>query len=346
MRRDLLELIYEHDELADLDPAGRRIALRALLADHVEPASLPAAVREVADTIDGYGPLTDLMADGDVTDVLINGPDEIWIERSGALQRTDRRFDSTGELITFAQRLLATAGERADVSSPIADARLSDGTRIHVVMPPIAPGGPLVSFRRWPERRLTLADLVAAGTLTKSALDELVALVAARRSIIVSGATGTGKTTLLNALLDFVGSDERVVIVEEIAELAPACAHFARLVSRRPGVEGTGSVELDDLVRAALRMRPDRIVVGEVRGPEALAALAAMSTGHEGSMLTVHAPSPRDALRRIVALALQAGSGLTEAAVEARALRAIDVVVQLARAEGNRRRVVAIENVR
>lgn len=333
MRPELFDLVLERDEIADLDPAARRLALRTLLASSVDDGMLPTAVAELADAIDGYGPLTPFMQDDDITDVLVNGTTPVWIERGGKLEETEVSFGSHDELHAFVERVIGLAGGRADGSKPIADARLADGSRLHVVLPPVAPAGPLISIRRFGRKRLTLADLVDCGLLSRRQSEQLVGYVRERASMAISGATGTGKTTLLNALLGHVGAEERVVCIEEIPELHPLCPHAVSLVTRESNLEGVGELDLTSLVRAALRMRPDRIVVGEVRGPEALAALAAMSTGHEGSMVTIHARSPADALDRLVMLALQASSGATQQSLEDQVGRALDVVVQLERGD-------------
>jgi pilus assembly protein CpaF len=345
MNRRLLELVWQHDELADLDPAARRLELRALVAQEVAPDEVAQQVAELADAIDGYGPLSAEMKDERVTDVLVNGSSEVWVERSGVLERSAARFADDDELMSLLRRLLARSRGRADWAMPIASARLADGSRLHVVLPPIAPDGPLVSIRRAPSRPLSLDDLVARSMLSPDDAAVLRTHVRGRRTIVISGATGTGKTTLLNALLGCVEASERVVTVEETPELRPACAHRVALVARDANVEGKGSIDLQTLVRAALRMRPDRIVVGEVRGPEAAAALAAMSTGHEGSLLTVHAGSPRGALQRLVSLALHEGSSGTESSLDRQVRDAVDVVVHLEREDTGRRRVVALDGV-
>lgn len=342
---DLYELVLEHDHLAELDPAQRRLALRELVAGEVGEDELGPRIAQLADAIDGFGPLSALMRDPLVTDVLVNGTESVWVERRGAMEITDVAFSTADELLTLTDRLLSATGARVDVARPIAEARLRDGSRIHVVLPPVALDGPLVSIRKFPPARFRLSDLVDEGMLSPIRAALLETLVGDRRSIAISGATGTGKTTLLNALLGAVPDAERVVLVEETPELRPACIHAVSMIARLPNVEDTGEVTLASLVRAALRMRPDRIVVGEVRGEEALAALAAMSTGHEGSMVTVHARSPDEALERLVTLALQAGSGASEAALQHQVTRAIDVVVQLGRDAHGRRVVTDVEDV-
>lgn len=340
----LLDVVLEHDDLADLDPAQRRLALRAVLSDHVDTAELACAVADVADVIDGYGALTPLMRDEGVTDVLVNGTDGVWIEQHGRLQQTNVVL-SEQELSDLIDRLLTRCGGRADLSHPIADARLPDGSRLHVVLPPIAPEGPLVSIRRFPARPLDIAHLVGDGMLTGQEATFLTDAVAGRMTIAISGATGTGKTTLLNALLNHVGDDERVVVIEETRELTPQSSHLVSLVARGPNSEGSGAVTTHDLVRAALRMRPNRIVIGEVRGAECLSALAAMSTGHEGSLVTVHARSATNALERLTTLALEAGSGASQEAIAARVHMTFDVVVHLER-RGRKRRVAEVADLR
>lgn len=320
LTRTVLDRVLDNDWLASLDPAQRRLALRDLLS--------PEEVADVAEHIDGFGPLAEVMARRGITDVLVNGPHEVWVERDGALERAAIAWPDADALRDYVDRLLARGGASVDASNPVADARLPDGSRIHVVLPPIAPHGPLVSIRRFPSVRFTLDGLVSHGMLGPAEASRLTELVEARASIVISGATGSGKTTLLNALLALVGDGERVVTIEETPELGPFESHVVSLVARPPNVEGTGAVDLDALVRASLRMRPDRIVVGEVRGREAAAALAAMATGHEGSMLTLHARSAAEAPERLAALA-----GVDSSAVR----RAVRAFVHVARPDGTRR---------
>jgi pilus assembly protein CpaF len=337
----LLDRAFAHDELADLDPAARRLALSALFAEELEGVELTEAVSFVADEIDGYGRLTHLMDDDEVTDIVINGARDVWIDRGGEMVRTEVAFDGRDELTSFADRLMGRAGGRVDVSRPIADAQLPDGSRIHVVLPPIAPSGPAISIRRFPRVRFSLADLAERDLLTLGQAESLRASVVERRTIAISGGTGTGKTTLLNALLGEVPATERVVLIEETRELAPSCAHFVSLVSRSSNAEDAGRVTQADLVRAALRMRPDRIVVGEVRGSEALVALGAMSTGHAGSLVSIHARSAADVPDRFVALAMQADAGRSGESVKRAVADSLDIVVHLERV-GRTRRVSEI----
>lgn len=346
MTHRLLERVLARVDLADLDPAQRRLALRALVAEADPAGNLAAHVADLADAIDGLGPISSLMRDDLVTDVLVNSWDEIWIERGGRLEQTPLTFGGASALEAWVERVVGRAGARLDASQPITSARLPDGSRVHVVAPPVAPGGPVVSIRRVARAPLALDDLVAAGTLSPPTADRLTELVRERRSLLISGATGTGKTTLMNALLAHVPDSERVVTIEETPELRPACAHVVSLVGRDANVEGKGSIDLGMLLRSALRMRPDRIVVGEVRGEEAIVALSALSTGHAGSMLTVHADSGDAALRRMVDLALQGAPGLSEASLEAHIARAFDAVIHLRRGRGGARRLDSLLELR
>ena len=341
MRRDLLQRALAHDDLADLDPAERRLALRAVLLEDDDTLDVPASLTELANAIDGFGPLTSLMEEDGITDVLVNGAHEVWVERRGDLEPTPVRFDTESDLYSFVERMLGATGRRADVSHPIADARLADGSRIHVVLPPVAPEGPLVSIRRFPSAPLTLADLGAGGMLNEEHEARLLRALETRETIAISGGTGSGKTTLLNALLGEIDARQRVVVLEETAELRPR-GHHVSLLTRERNLEGLGGIDLESLVRASLRMRPDRIVIGEVRGPEALAALTAMSVGHAGSLVTVHARSAADVPDRLVSLALLAGSGASEDALHGRVAAAFDLFVHLERRPDGRRRLAEI----
>lgn len=342
MSEQLLRLIADREELAELDAAERRLALRSLVRTAEEEAS-PDLVARLSDWIDGYGPLTSLMAEADVTDILVNGPEEVWVERAGRLQRADVTFDDRQQLSDLIERMLGAAGARADAAHPIADARLRDGSRLHVVLPPLSGPDPVVSIRRFPATAWSLADLQARGFVTQAQSHLLQKAVVGRRTIAVGGGTGTGKTTLVNALLGCVDSTERVVVIEETPELAPVCPHWVSLIARPPNIEGRGAVDQSQLLRAAMRMRPDRIVVGEVRGPEALMALQAMATGHEGSMVTVHSRSAADVPDRLVDLASMAPSAPGEAALHRRVEASVDIVVQVGRDQGQRRVIEVFE---
>ena len=336
-------LAFDHPELADLDPGARRLALRSLVAQ-IEPCDEASVlVGRLSDDIDGYGRLTELMSDAEVNDIFVNGPNEIWSEKRGVLEREDISFEDEDELYRLIDRLLAGAGQRVDATKPLADARLTDGSRLHVALPPVAPGGPLVSIRRFPRARMQLHDLIERRMLSKDQAAYLASCVRDRRSLLISGGTGTGKTTFLNALLAHVPRRERVVLIEETPELEPDCAHHVSLLARGANEEGIGAVDLSSLLRAALRMRPDRIVVGEVRGAEASVALAAMSTGHPGSLLTIHASSAHGALLRLESLARQDGS-VGGSSLKASIADAIELCVHLERRDGHRRVVEIVES--
>lgn len=340
MTDELLRLVAGHEDLADLDAAERRLALRAVLRP-TSQQSPAGAVARLSDWIDGFGPLSSLMAEPDVTDVLVNGPDEVWAERAGCLEREEVSFDDSAQLMDLIERLLGAAGARADAAHPIADARLRDGSRLHVVLPPLSGADPVLSIRRFPATAFDLADLEAAAFMSAEQRQVLTDAVAAKSTIAVGGGTGSGKTTLVNALLGCVGPAERVVVIEETPELMPVCPHWISLLARSPNIEGNGGINQSTLLRAALRMRPDRIVVGEVRGAEALMALQAMATGHEGSMVTVHSRSAAEVPERLVDLAAMSEHAPGEAALRRRVEASIDLIVQLARSNG-RRRVVEI----
>ncbi|MFP5352804.1 MAG: CpaF family protein [Actinomycetota bacterium] len=342
MRPDLLGLISERTELAGLDAAERRLAMRKVLKGSLPEETVQGSVSLLSDWIDGFGPLTGLMGDPAVTDVLVNGTHEVWCERRGRLEPSDVSFTDAAELRDLIERLAGAAGIRVDASHPIGDGRLPDGSRLHVVLPPVSGSGPLMSIRRFPQRAFDLDTLVEMGLLDRSESALLDEAVVERRTIIVSGATGTGKTTLVNALLGRVPRTERVVVIEETPELRPSCAHSVSLLTRGPNVEGRGGVDQLALVRAALRMRPDRIVVGEVRGPEALPALQAMSTGHEGSLCTVHARSATEALERFVELARQFPLAPSEDTLRRQAEQAFDLVVHVGKDRAGARRVLQI----
>jgi pilus assembly protein CpaF len=288
------------------------------------------AARIVRESV-GLGPLEVLLADPAVEEVMVNGPGRVYVERAGRIEATEVEFAGEEELRNAIERILAPLGRRVDELSPMVDARLADGSRVNVVIPPLAIDGPAVSIRRFGARRPGPDELVELGTLSPERRELLERAVRERRSILVSGGTGSGKTTLLNALSSFVDPAERVVTIEDAAELRLQQPHVVRLESRQAGVEGRGEVSIRDLLRNALRMRPDRIVIGEVRGAEALDLLTALNTGHDGALSTVHANSPADALSRLETLALMAGLGLPHAAIAEQVRRGIDLVVHIER---------------
>jgi pilus assembly protein CpaF len=327
---ELLSAVLDRDRLALLDPAARRLELRHMLREKDALDALPL----IADRIDGFGVLGSLMREPGITDILVNGHDEVWVERSGDLVLTDVRFDDLDDLLLFVERMLGSAGRRADPSHPIEDARLPDGSRIHVVMPPLGGPEPVVSIRRFTAVAWDIDALVDAGSMSPATALHLGDLVDERASILVAGGTGCGKTTLVNALLAALPATERVVTIEETRELARPEGHHVALVARPPNADGTGEVGLAVLVRAALRMRPDRIVVGEVRSGEAIIAVDALSTGHRGGFLTIHAEDVPGALERLARLAAH-GADLDDARQRVRG--AIDAVVVMSRFEGRRR---------
>jgi pilus assembly protein CpaF len=307
-----------------------------------EAAPLPEAEREalherVVLLATGLGPLEPLLADPAVDEVMVNGPESVYVERGGKLERAGVEFAGEAELMHAIERVLAPLGRRVDEAAPLCDARLADGSRVNVVIPPLSLTGPCLTIRRFRREGFSLRDLVARGTMPVAVAELLAVCVAARASILVSGGTGSGKTTTLNALSGAIPGEERIVTIEDAAELRLRQRHVVRLEARPANLEGRGEVTIRQLVRNALRMRPDRIVVGEVRGAEALDMLQALNTGHDGSLTTVHANSPEDALRRVETLALMAGVGLPHAAVREQARSAIDLVVHQARlADGSR----------
>jgi pilus assembly protein CpaF len=302
------------------------------------------AARVIRDSV-GLGPLEILLADPAVEEVMVNGPDRVFVERGGRIEETAIAFADEEELRNAIERILAPLGRRVDELSPMVDARLADGSRVNVVIPPLAIDGPAISIRRFGAERPGPDRLVELGTLDPDQRQRLEEAVRARRSILVSGGTGSGKTTLLNALSSFLAPEERVVTIEDAAELRLQQPHVVRLESRPAGVEGRGEVTIRDLLRNALRMRPDRIVIGEVRGPEALDLLTALNTGHDGALSTVHANSPRDAIARLETLALMAGVGLPHEAIAEQVRRGIDLLVHLQRMPDGSRKVTEIAEV-
>ena len=293
----------------------------------------------------GLGPLEPLLADPRVDEVMVNGPGSVWVERAGRIERAGVAFDSEEALAHAIERILAPLGRRVDDASPLCDARLPDGSRVNVVVPPLSLSGPCLTIRRFRREGFSLGELVDNGTLSAAGAEMLVRAVSSRASILVSGGTGSGKTTTLNALSGAIPQGERIVTIEDAAELRLRQAHVVRLESRPPSLEGRGEVTIRALVRNALRMRPDRIVVGEVRGGEALDLLQALNTGHEGSLSTVHANSPEDALRRLETLALMADVALPHAAVREQVASAVDLVVHQARGADGSRTVRSISEV-
>ncbi len=300
---------------------------------------------ELTDDILGYGPLERLLADDSITEIMVNGHSEIWIERQGRLYETTVRFTDESHLRRIINKIVAQIGRRIDEASPMVDARLPDGSRVNAVIPPLSLSGPLLTIRKFSKKRLTLDDMVNLGTLSAGAVGFLRMCVNAELNIMVSGGTGSGKTTLLNALSSAIPDRDRIVTIEDAAELQLHQRHVLRLESRPPNIEGEGAIAIRELVRNSLRMRPDRIIVGEIRGAEALDMLQAMNTGHEGSLSTVHSNSPRDALSRIETMVLMAGYDLPVKAIRQQVASALDMVVHLARLQDGSRRVTSVTEV-
>ena len=316
-----------------LAPVAVELEARRLL-QIASPWRESESVGPVVDRVLGLGPVEPFIRDPNVTDVVVNGPDEIWFDRGNGLELSDSRFRSSEEVITIVERVIAPLGLRVDRSAPMVDARLPDGSRLHAVLPPAAVEGPLVAIRRFTQKVKTLDDLVDAGTATADQVTLLRNAVIAGQTLVVSGGTGAGKTTLLNLLGAEIPENTRVVTIEDAAELRLP-GHVVRLEARPANSEGVGEITIRSLVTSALRLRPDRIVVGEVRGPEALDLMVALNTGHRGSMTTVHANSPREAIWKLETLALMEGT-VSEAAIARQLEAAIDIVVQIERTPAGR----------
>ena len=327
------------------DMAARIAALVDQRAAALSADSRALIAQRIAERALGAGPLEALLRDPQVDEILVSGTDLVWVERGGRLIRTEARFESEDQLRLTIERLLAPAGRRVDEAEPLCDARLPDGSRVNVVLPPLAVDGPALSIRRFRPRGLSAAQLVELGSWSPELVDLLTDAVEMRRNILVCGGTGSGKTTTLAAIAGLFGSDERVVTIEDTAELRLELAHVVRLEGRPASIDGRSEVTIRMLVRNALRMRPDRIIVGEVRGAEALDMLIALATGHDGSLTTIHSGSPDQALRRLETLALMADVGLPHAAVRSQVAEAIDLVVLQIRDASGLRRVAQVDRV-
>jgi len=302
-------------------------------------------IKTIEDEVMGLGPLEPLLADPGVSDILVNGPRQVYIERKGRLELTEVVFHDDDHLMNIIDRIVSAVGRRVDESSPMVDARLADGSRVNAIIPPLALDGPMLSIRRFAVERLGMNDLIELGTVTETAAQVLQAIVRARLNVIVSGGTGAGKTTMLNILSSFIPASQRIVTIEDSAELQLQQPHVVRLETRPPNIEGKGEITQRDLVRNSLRMRPERIVLGEVRGGEALDMLQAMNTGHDGSLTTVHANTPRDALGRIETMVSMTGINFPPQALRTQIASAVNVVIQVERQEDGRRRLISISEI-
>ena len=340
------------EALAHVERAKAEVEIRTLLVQLLAEESTPISLAEretlfaeVLDDVFGLGPLEPLLRDPTISDILVNTYRNVFVERRGVLERVTATFQDDAHLLRVIDRIVSRIGRRVDDSSPMVDARLADGSRVNAIIPPLAVDGPLLSIRRFPADRLKADDLVSLGALTKPMLDFLSHCVRAHLNCIISGGTGAGKTTLLNVLSSFISSRERIVTIEDAAELQLHQEHVARLETRPPNVEGKGAIRQRQLVVNALRMRPDRIVVGEVRSEEALDMLQAMNTGHDGSLTTVHANTPRDALTRIETMIAMGSTNLPDKAMRQQIASAIHLVVQQTRLADGTRKVTSISEI-
>jgi len=351
LHRTLVDRI-DFKSIEKLDAEELRKELRDLLARMMEVKELPLnriererVVAEVIHEVTGLGPLEPLLADPTLSDILVNTYNTVFVEKDGKLQRSPVRFRDNDHLLHIINRIVSRIGRRVDEASPMVDARLADGSRVNAIIPPLAVDGPLMSIRRFGRDPLKAADLLANGTVTPEMMEFMKGCVKARLNVLLSGGTGTGKTTMLNALSALIPDNERIITVEDAAELQMQQPHVCRLETRPPNVEGRGEVVIRDLVRNCLRMRPDRIIVGEVRGAEVLDMLQAMNTGHDGSMTTVHANSPRDALTRLMSMISMAEVNFSESVMAQMLSRAINILAQVQRFSDGRRRLASISEI-
>jgi pilus assembly protein CpaF len=347
-------LIQELDpgKLEDLEPTKRREAVesaaRTLIAQEfpgILGKTRDELVAAVADEVLGLGPIEGLVNDDSVSEIMVNAPDVVFYEKEGRLYLSSLRFRDDSHIMRIVERIVAPLGRRVDESSPMVDARLPDGSRVNVIIPPVAPKSPTITIRKFRVDRMTAEDLIATGTLSRELAEFFRACVQVRLNILISGGTGTGKTTLLNALSSFIPDTERIVTIEDPTELRLQQGHVVSLEARPASLEGKGEITQRELVRNALRMRPDRIVVGEVRGPEAFDMMQAMNTGHEGSLSTVHANSPRDGLARVENMILMAGLDLPVRAIREQIASAIHLVVQIARFPDGTRKITHVSEI-
>ena len=338
--------------LTSIDEEQARLRVREAAQDFMQINSVPLSLgsrnrimKKIEDEVIGLGPLEDLMRDATVSDILVNRFDSVYVERKGKLTLADIKFRNDGHLRNIIDRIVSNVGRRIDESSPMVDARLKDGSRVNAIIPPLAIDGPSVSIRRFAVEVLTAEKLIEYGAMNQQIAALLEGVVKSGLNVLISGGTGTGKTTLLNVISGYIPEDERIVTIEDSAELQLQQPHVLRLETRPANIEGKGEITQRDLVKNSLRMRPDRIVVGEVRGEEAFDMLQAMNTGHDGSLTTVHANTPRDALSRIENMVTMSGSNLPLAAIRTQIASALDFVIQLERQEDGKRRIISIQEI-
>ncbi|HET9553274.1 MAG TPA: CpaF family protein [Anaeromyxobacteraceae bacterium] len=355
LKTELHRRVIDSLDLKNLDkvpPERLGEQLRSVLASLLSGAKVPLnqsereqMVQNLLDELTGLGPIEPLLRDGSISDILVNTYSTVYVERGGKLELTGIRFADNDHLLRIVNRIVSRVGRRVDETSPMVDARLPDGSRVNAIIPPLAIDGPILSIRRFGTTPLKAKDLVAIGTVSAEGMAFLAACVRAKLNVLISGGTGSGKTTMLNALSAFVPEGERIVTIEDSAELQLQQRHVVRLETRPPNIEGEGAILARDLVRNALRMRPDRIIVGEVRSDEVLDMLQAMNTGHEGSMTTIHANTSRDALSRLEAMVGMSGVPLSDVSIRQTIARALHVIVQLGRGSDGRRRLLSVAEI-
>jgi pilus assembly protein CpaF len=339
-------------QLAQLDAESAREEIRDIVNEIISIKNVVMSIAEqesllqdICNDVLGYGPLEPLLARDDIADIMVNGAERVFIEVNGKVQLTNVRFRDNGQLMNICQRIVSQIGRRVDESSPICDARLPDGSRVNVIAPPLAIDGPTLTIRKFKKDKLTLPQLVKFGSISEPGARVLEIIGASRCNVVISGGTGSGKTTLLNCLTAYIDPDERIITCEDAAELQLQQPHTVRLETRPPNLEGSGEITMRDLVKNCLRMRPERIIVGEVRGPEAFDLLQAMNTGHDGSMGTLHANSPREALSRMESMITMGGYSLPSKTIREMIVAAVDVIVQASRLRDGSRRITHITEV-
>ncbi len=347
----LIEAI-DLSQLSQLDPDSAREEIRDIVNEIISIKNVVMSISEQEDLLDdicndvlGYGPLEPLLARDDIADIMVNGAAKTYIEVGGKIQLTNVRFRDNAQLMNICQRIVSQIGRRVDESSPICDARLMDGSRVNVIAPPLALDGPALTIRKFKRDKLTLDQLVRYGSISNDGAEVLKVIGRVRCNVLISGGTGSGKTTLLNCLTNYIDHDERIITCEDAAELQLQQPHTVRLETRPPNLEGSGAITMRDLVRNCLRMRPERIIVGEVRGPEAFDLLQAMNTGHDGSMGTLHANSPREALSRLESMITMGGFSLPSRTIREMIVTSIDVIIQAARLRDGSRRITHVTEV-